>query len=109
MSFEAGPIKQPLIQNSQRMQNNGGGGNLGYMNRGKGGKKNSKEDEEKKLLEEQIEDSLQLKEGAEDFKEDDSPDIDFKQLFAGIKNKFSKVFSSQIKKETNNPFSNTTF
>jgi len=31
MSFDLGPVKRPMIQESQNMQNNGGGGNLGYL------------------------------------------------------------------------------
>lgn len=39
-----GPNNRPMIQESQHMQNNGGGGNLGYMRgRGKDGEENQEE------------------------------------------------------------------
>ena len=47
MSFDLGPIKRPMIQESQNMQNNGGGGNLGYMAQGDG------EESEEELYEEE--------------------------------------------------------
>lgn len=52
MSFDLGPIKRPMIQESQNMQNNGGGGNLGYMSHGEGEEESeNKKDENTHLLE----------------------------------------------------------
>ncbi|MBQ2644310.1 hypothetical protein IJG14_01890 [bacterium] len=61
MSFNLQPIHQPLIQNTTRMQNDGSGGNLGYMQQ----KKKKKDEEQDKdlqsnLIEEDVSDILQL-------------------------------------------------
>lgn len=45
MSFDLGPVKRPMIQESQNMQNNGGGGCLGYMSQG-GNKEENKDNKE---------------------------------------------------------------
>lgn len=63
MSFNLGPINQPMIQSAQAMQNNGGGGNLGYMHQGK--KKKDEENGENenllpKITDEDTPDILQL-------------------------------------------------
>ena len=43
MSFEInGPSNKPVIREAQNMENNGGGGNLGYMS---GGKRKNKDEE----------------------------------------------------------------
>ena len=50
MSMNSGPIgHQPIIQQAQTMQNNGGGGNLGYMRARK-----KQEEKEKDKLDEVI-------------------------------------------------------
>ena len=47
MSFEInGPSNKPVIREAQTMENNGGGGNLGYM---AGGKRKNKEEQENEL------------------------------------------------------------
>ena len=60
MSFEVGPIRpQPSIQSAQRMQNDGGGGNLGYMQKER--KKKEEEDQnDELLLDYDSSDSIQL-------------------------------------------------
>lgn len=102
MSFDLSPIKQPLIQSSQRMQNDGGGGNLGYMNQGRK-KKNEKEDEKNSLLNQDDADVIQLS-VEDDLSFEIETDINFspKKWFGEVVDKIS----DKIVKKPSNPFKN---
>ncbi len=102
MSFDVGPIKQPLIQSSQRMQNDGGGGNLGYMQQG-GKQKDKEEEKQQSLLEQDEEDILQLELNSADFEENkDETTIDAKKWFNSVVNKIA----SKVVPKNQNPFKN---
>lgn len=97
MSFSFNfPTNRPMIQESQSMKNNGGGGNTGYFQRGKkkkGENENSpifpeKEDVDTFILEEKISDNLSLKKD---------------NVLNSFINKAKKVIQ-QPKKISNNPF-----
>lgn len=101
MSFDIGPIKQPMIQSSQRMQNDGGGGNLGYMSQGR--KKKDEEEKEKELLSADESDVLQLNIDDEisDFKEDED-NFSASKWIGSIAEKIA----GKIHKKPSNPFQN---
>ena len=57
MSFDInGPSEKPVVIGAQNMQNNGGGGNLGYMQQGR------KEDKDKSIFQDQVKDDEFVKE-----------------------------------------------
>lgn len=96
MSFELnGPRIKPMIQESQHMQNNGGGGNLGYFQRQKKDKK--KKDTDVDLFE-TGKDSFE----AEIQDEDSNNDLSkIKDFFSDFVEKFKKPLGKPIKE---NPF-----
>ena len=92
MSFDLGPIKRPMIQESQNMQNNGGGGNLGYMAQGDGEESEEELYEEENLhLLEQSDDvdvvDIEIQDNAEDFDDDININLNPKGLLNKITNK----------------------
>ena len=100
MSYDVNPIRQPLIQNSQRMQNDGGGGNLGYMQQG-GKNKDKEEEQQQSLLEKDEQDILQLDSNSDDFKEDEEEGtVDAKKWFISVVDKFK----SKSAPKSQNPF-----
>lgn len=102
MSFDVGPLRpQPLIQGSQRMQNDGGGGNLGYMQQG--GKK--KDEDEKKQDEffaskDDSADVIQL--SIEDESSENSDNFSATKWFGDIAEKIA----NKLVHKSNNPFKN---
>lgn len=50
MSYGLGPVNNSVVNGSQGLQNNGGGGNLGYMSHDKKEEKDDKKDNDTNLL-----------------------------------------------------------
>lgn len=50
MSYGLGPVNNSIVNGSQGLQNNGGGGNLGYMSQGKKEENEDNKDNETNLL-----------------------------------------------------------
>ncbi len=88
MSFNInGPQNKPMIQESQNMQNNGGGGNLGYFKRGK------KKDEEKEV-DEEITDYF-IRETNDKEGDPDKQEGQKEGFFDKLKNKVKEKFLTQ--------------
>jgi len=88
MSFDLGPVKRPMIQESQNMQNNGGGGNLGYMAQGDEEETENTNEEENTHLLDKNDDvdvvDINIKEEEEDFDEILKIDFNLKEWFVKI-------------------------
>lgn len=98
MSFDfngANNIK-PMIQETQHMKNNGGGGNLGYFKRGKKEKEDHKKNESVDLFESPEDDSFEHKLEIDEEKNDFSF---IKNWFENLIKKFKKTFYKKT-----NPF-----
>jgi hypothetical protein len=104
MSFDLGPIKRPIIQESQNMQNNGGGGNLGYMSQGENEEEAEKnKDENTHLLESNDDvDVVDFSVKDSEFESDDETTFNFKP--SDLINKITgKIFKNK-KPTKSNPF-----
>ncbi len=100
MSFDVRPVRQPMIQNSQSMKNDGGGGNLGYMRQGKKKKDEEENNNNIELLNSNDSlDSIQLC-----FEEDNEEQ---KNESSNFLNDIVKKIANTFNKKTNNPFQNT--
>lgn len=105
MSFDIRPInQQPMILGTQQMKNDGGGGNLGYMQQGKKKEKEEKEQEEQ-LLAKDSTDSIELNfdDGIDDI-EENNDSFSAKKWIENISSKISDKFSKKTK--NSNPFAN---
>ena len=104
MSFDLGPIKRPMIQESQNMQNNGGGGNLGYMSRdGEESSEEQKKEENTHLLERTDDvDVIDISVKDSEYESDDDTGSDFnpKELL----NKLAGKLFHTKKQTKSNPF-----
>lgn len=100
MSFDVSPIKQPMILSSQRMQNDGGGGNLGYMNQGRK-KKEKEKDTNEMFSEKEDTDVIQLNidDNTKDFNENEET-FSASKWFENVAGKIA----SKLNKKSNNPF-----
>lgn len=106
MSYGLGPVNNSIVNGSQGLQNNGGGGNLGYMSQGKKEEKEENKENETNLL--QKNDDIDTV----DISVNDPEYSDKKDDFDTAENFNPKIFISKIadkikdkiRKTPSNPF-----